>query len=42
MASKVYFTDFRTRNYEPLPKKLARLILPAGAQNIRFQKVVHP
>ena len=30
MAPKVYFTDFATRNYETLPKKLARLILTAG------------
>ena len=30
MAPKVYFTDFATRNYETLPKELARLILTAG------------
>ena len=38
MASKVYFTDFRTRNYEPLPKKLARLILTAGIDQIESIK----
>ena len=37
MASKVYFTDFCTRNYEPLPKKLARLAMTAGLDQIDFQ-----
>ena len=37
MAPKVYFTDFATRNYEPLPKKLARLILTAGIDKIDFE-----
>ena len=37
MASKVYFTDFATRNYETLPKKLARLILTAGIDKIDFE-----
>ncbi len=37
MAPKVYFTDFATRNYEPLPKKLARLILTAGIDQIDFE-----
>ena len=36
MAPKVYFTDFATRNYETLPKKLARLILTAGMDQIDF------
>ena len=37
MAPKVYFTDFATRNYETLPKKLARLILTAGIDKIDFE-----
>ena len=37
MAPKVYFTDFATRNYETLPKKLARLILTAGMDKIDFE-----
>ena len=37
MAPKVYFTDFATRNYETLPKKLARLILTAGMDQIDFE-----
>ena len=37
MTPKVYFTDFATRNYESLPKKLARLILTAGMDQIDFQ-----
>ena len=37
MASKVYFTNFCTRSGESLPKKLARLILTAGIDQIDFQ-----
>ena len=37
MAPKVYFTDFATRNSETLPKKLARLILTAGMDQIDFE-----
>ena len=37
MTPKVYFTDFCTRNYETLPKKLARLILSAGIDKIDFE-----
>ena len=37
MASKVYFTDFCTRKGESLPKKLARLILTAGIDQIDFE-----
>ena len=37
MTPKVYFTDFATRNYETLPKKLARLILTAGMDKIDFE-----
>ena len=36
MAPKVYFTDFATRNYETLPKKLARLIL--GRRSFRVAR----
>ena len=35
MTPKVYFADFATRNYETLPKKLARLILTAGMDQMR-------
>lgn len=34
--SKVYFSDFRTRAGEPIPKKLQRLILAAGIGDIDF------
>ena len=37
MASKVYFTNFCTKGGESLPKKLARLILTAGIDQIDFQ-----
>ena len=37
MASKVYFTNFCTVGGESLPKKLARLILTAGIDQIDFQ-----
>lgn len=37
MASKVYYTDFHTTVDEPLTKKLARLILTAGMDQIDFQ-----
>ena len=37
MASKVYFTDFCTGNRESLPQKLARLIMPAGFDQIDFE-----
>ena len=37
MTPKVYFADFCTRNYESLPKKLARLILTAGMDQIDFE-----
>jgi len=37
MTPKVYFADFCTRNYETLPKKLARLILTAGMDQIDFE-----
>ena len=38
MASKVYFTDFCTGGRETLPKKLARLIMTAGFDQIDFEK----
>ena len=38
MASKVYFTDMRTRNNETLPEKLARLIKTAGIGEIDFER----
>ena len=37
MASKVYFTEFSTPNYETLPQKLARLVLTAGIDQIDFK-----
>lgn len=37
MASKVYFTNFCTNEGESLPKKLARLILTAGIDQIDFE-----
>lgn len=37
MASKVYFTDFCTRNGETLPQKLARLVMTAGMDQIDFK-----
>ena len=37
MSSKVYYTDFHTTVDEPLTKKLARLILTAGMDQIDFQ-----
>ena len=37
MASKVYFTDFCTGGRETLPKKLARLIMTAGFDQIDFE-----
>ena len=38
MAPKVYFTDFCTGGRETLPKKLARLIMTAGFDQIDFEK----
>ncbi|MDO4484875.1 MAG: DUF362 domain-containing protein [Clostridia bacterium] len=37
MASKVYFTDLRTRNYESLLSKLNRLMKKAGMDQIDFE-----
>ncbi len=37
MTPKVYFTDFCTGTSETLPRKLARLILTAGIDQIDFQ-----
>ena len=37
-ASKVYFTDMRTRHGETLPEKLARLIKTAGIGEIDFER----
>ena len=37
MTPKVYFTDFCTGTSESLPQKLARLIMPAGIDQIDFK-----
>ena len=37
MASKVYFTDFCSTNFETMPQKLARLIMTAGIDQIDFE-----
>ena len=37
MASKVYFTDMRAKNFENIPAKLKRLIKTAGIDKIDFE-----
>ena len=37
MASKVYFSDFRVKEGDTLPRKLHRLMKEAGFENIDFQ-----
>ena len=37
MASKVYFTDFRTNHEQSLTEKLQKLIRKAGMDTIDFE-----